>query len=116
MIDYQELKRLAEAADGKGSVSLEVLELIMGIEPQDMLGLVRELEHLRQTNRRLRESIADYQQGAKAEADSGDEARAEVRKLKAEVEALHSFIRSICTSTLDMHIAHSYAEFLKEHE
>lgn len=49
--------------------------------PATVLALLAEIE-------RLETSLSGYQQGAQVEADAADEARAEVRSLKAENEAL----------------------------
>lgn len=88
MSDYEELKKAAEA-----SIALEYfapepydedrayrpaelawLEFVNLAKPEVVLALIAELK--------------DFQQGAKVEADSVDEARAEVAKLKAENESL----------------------------
>lgn len=42
---------------------------------------------------KLKVELEGFKQGAKAEADAGDEARAEVKKLKAENEALHRQVK-----------------------
>jgi uncharacterized small protein (DUF1192 family) len=47
-----------------------------------------ELAELQATIARLTAEIEDWKQGSKAEADAGDEARAEVASLKAEIERL----------------------------
>lgn len=91
MKDYSELKLLAEAAktrsdeyewyssDGGYGLDPVDLKFIAAAKPAAVLALIAELE--------------GYQRGAKAEADAGDEARAEVSELRAEIEALRKQIR-----------------------
>jgi hypothetical protein len=59
----------------------ELDEAKNGMKHSGAIRLKKELE-------RLKAEVESFKQGAKAEADAGDEARAEVRKLKAENESL----------------------------
>lgn len=116
MTDYSELKRLAETADKKmptfgagiahrqafrdATSPATVLELIAEVERLEdrvsdvswQLGQVSGVNEMYQASLQKMdaeiENLRGYQQGAKAEADAADEARTEVRKLRAENEAL----------------------------
>lgn len=115
MTDYQELEILAKAATSgpwshggtwvstaKGNSVADCQrgdeKFIAAANPTVVLAMIEELKSLRgcdkayaevwEKARALQSDLDDYQQGAKAEADAGDEARAEVRRLKAEVESL----------------------------
>lgn len=89
MTDFAKLKALAEAANAvTGDVNVEmvlvdesgsnqaeidaVTAFLAATKPAVVLGLIADLD--------------GYKQGAKVEADAADEARAEVRRLKAELE------------------------------
>lgn len=106
MKDYSELKRLAETADKKmptfGAGIAHRQAFRDATRPVAVLELLAELENLRGCDKAYAEvwekaralgcELDDYQQGAKVEADAADEARAEVRKLRAENEALRKII------------------------
>jgi hypothetical protein len=77
MSDYEELQKLAMACRTENCADEDEQarnerEFLLSVDPEEVLDLIAELK--------------SYQQGAKAEADAGDEARAEVRKLIAENE------------------------------
>lgn len=58
-----------------------------GMRHQSMMRIKKGLD-------RLQRLVDGYQQGAKAEADAGDEARAECRTLKAQLQVAESALRS----------------------
>jgi hypothetical protein len=93
MSDYSELKRLLEACKesncaDESDFGRRIADLYDYLDPETVSELLDDLE--------------GFQQGAKAEADAGDEARNEVCKLKAENEALrktHQSLRQIIKLT-----------------
>lgn len=89
-IDKVKLKALAEAAKSSGADWSDLNINTERMYPAE--GALADLHEFATpaTVLALLEELSGYQQGAKAEADAADEARAEVRRLKAENEALRA--------------------------
>ena len=88
MNDYSNLKMRAEAAN------VEALDNISRGYEEPINRYAREIFHYVANPTVVLALLAEldgYQQGAKAEADAGDEAREEVRRLKEENEILRIF-------------------------
>ena len=68
----------SDESDPLGVINRKDAEFIAAANPAVVLGLIADLD--------------GYKQGAKVEADAADEARAEVRRLKAECEGLRKAI------------------------